>query len=103
MESKPKVNNKYANFDPKKIIGQVFDDYTFRVTGKDIILYALSIGFNLADPLNKNHFKFTYENDENFQMFPSYVHALSLKEWDKFAKHKDFPPINLNAVLHGED
>jgi hypothetical protein len=34
-------------------------------TPKDMILYALGIGFS-QDPTNKEDFKFTYENDKNF-------------------------------------
>lgn len=51
--------------DVKKAIGYTYPPYTVEVKNNDLILYALGIGFS-KDPLNRDHFKFTYENDENF-------------------------------------
>jgi hypothetical protein len=34
------------------------------------ILYALGIGFQ-KDPMNEEHFKYTYERDDNFMPYPT--------------------------------
>lgn len=36
---------------------------------KECITYALAIGAN-QDPMNEDHFKFTYENDDGFVACP---------------------------------
>jgi len=100
MESKP---NPYASFDPKPLIGQIFDSYDVTLSQKDLILYALAIGFNQKDQLNKDHFRFTYENDENFGSFPTIANALSIANFDKFADYKGFPKFDMNKLLHGEE
>jgi hypothetical protein len=56
---------KKSNIDVTKLIGLKFEPTTLTASNNDAILYALSIGFS-ENPLNKDHFKFTYENDENF-------------------------------------
>ena len=35
-----------TSFDPKTVIGVVFDSFTINLKPKDLILYALSIGCN---------------------------------------------------------
>lgn len=52
-------------WDVKKAIGHKFEPYELTVTNKDLILYALGIGFQ-EDPLNKSHYNFTYENGDDF-------------------------------------
>lgn len=59
-----------SSVDVTKAIGYKYEPYTVSFSNNDAILYALSIGFS-QDPLNKDHFKFTYENDENFTTFPT--------------------------------
>jgi hypothetical protein len=100
MESKP---NPYASFDPKPLIGQVFDSYDVTLTQKDLILYALAIGFNQKDQLNKDHFRFTYENDENFGSFPTIVSAIGAARFDQFGEFKGLPKFDMNKLLHGEE
>ena len=39
------------------------------LSDNDAILYALSIGFS-KDPMNKDHYRYTYENDPDFAPFP---------------------------------
>ncbi len=51
--------------DVKKVLSTVYEPYDVTLTEKDMILYALGVGFS-KDPLNKDHFKFTYEKDEDF-------------------------------------
>lgn len=68
MESK---TNPFSNLDPTAFIGKVFDEFEIALTPTESILYSLAIGFNLHDALKKEHFKFTYENDADFQTFPT--------------------------------
>ncbi len=58
------------SWDLKKAIGHKFEPYELEVTNKDLILYALGIGFQ-RDPLNEKHFNFTYEGADEFQSFPT--------------------------------
>jgi hypothetical protein len=60
------MEENYAKFDPKPLIGGLYDKYDVVITPNDSILYALAIGFNQKDQLNKEHYKFTYENDQDF-------------------------------------
>lgn len=72
------------------------------LTSRDMILYALSIGFS-EDPLNKEHFRFTYENDENFQVFPTMNVAIALKRFPCFLEIPGFPQVDPFKILHGEE
>lgn len=58
-------------FDVTKFVGHRMTDLNVTITNNDAILYALSIGFN-QDPLNRDHYKFTFENDSDFQTFPTH-------------------------------
>jgi hypothetical protein len=72
-------------------------------TPQDFILYALSIGFG-SDPLNKEHLRFTYENDENFGAFPTIpvVIGHKFKRRGEMFKVSPIDKINPMMVLHGE-
>ena len=55
--------------------------------------------------MNANHYKFTYENAEDFQCFPT--NALTVSHGGPFADG-DFaipgvPPFNPMQLLHGEE
>ena len=76
------MDNPYSSFDPKPLIGLLFDSYELTFSPKDLILYALSIGFNQIDPSNRDHFRFTYENDENFGSFPTM--SIGVSRFEKF-------------------
>ena len=52
-------------FDLTKAIGHKFKPYEVNITSKDLILYALGIGFQ-EDPLNNAHYNFTYERADDF-------------------------------------
>ena len=58
------------SWDLSKAIGHKFEPYEYHVTNNDMILYALGINFQ-TDPLNEEHFNFTYEGADNFQSFPT--------------------------------
>ena len=51
--------------DVQKVLSTKFPSYDVKLTNTELILYALGIGFQ-QDPLNTDHFKFTYENDGDF-------------------------------------
>lgn len=54
-----------SGWDLNKAIGFKTAEYEVRVDNREIILYALGIGFQ-KDPMNKEHYNFTYENAEEF-------------------------------------
>lgn len=41
------------------------EPYEVKISNNDCILYNLGIGFQ-KDPMNFDHYKFTFENAENF-------------------------------------
>ena len=78
--------------------------YEVELKNSDAILYALGIGFQ-QDAMNSKHFKFTYENAEDFQAFP--LNAVTVCHKGPFAEG-DFsvpgiPPFNPMMLLHGEE
>ena len=78
--------------------------YEVEFKNNDAILYALGIGFQ-ADPMNSKDYKFTYENAEEFQAFPT--NAVTIAHRGPFADG-DFavpgiPPFNPMMLLHGEE
>ena len=81
----------------------MFNTYGLPLTSKDLILYALSIGCNQSDPLNRDHFRFTYENDGDFTSFPTLASALGVKNFGDWMSIPGFPKIDLNLTLHGEE
>ena len=90
------------DWDIKKAIGHKWKSYEVPVTNKDIILYSLGIGFQ-QNPLNKEHFNFTYENAEEFQSFPTMnviiAHRMSLED----LSIPGVPAFNPMMLLHGEE
>jgi hypothetical protein len=54
-----------STMDVQKVLSTKWAPYDVSLTNTELILYALGIGFQ-QDPLNKDHFKFTYENDGDF-------------------------------------
>jgi len=86
-----------------KVIGFKTEMVEYISTSKDSILYALGIGFS-EEQLNKAHFKYTYEFDENFTAFPSQSCVIALKDsFDVMSKCPGLPEINPMGVLHGEE
>ena len=68
-----------AEWDVERALAHQFKPYEIKVTEKDIALYSLSIGFQ-EDPLNKDHYNFTYENAPNFSAFPTMGVVLAHRE-----------------------
>jgi hypothetical protein len=54
-----------STMDVKKVLSTKWPSYDVKLTNNELILYSLGIGFS-QDPLNTDHFKFTYENDSEF-------------------------------------
>jgi hypothetical protein len=52
-------------WDVEKAIGAKMTEYEVKVDNREIILYALGIGFQ-KDPMNKEHYNFSYENADDF-------------------------------------
>ena len=96
------MKSSWTTFEPAKLIGKVYNTFEVILTPKDSIYYSFSIGCNEKDPLNKEHFKFTYENDEAFQTFPTMASALGVQDFGDFSRHPDFPEFNLDKLLHAE-
>ena len=48
--------------DLEKVLKHKYPSYDVSLQPNELSLYALSLGFN-TDPLMREHFKFTYEND----------------------------------------
>lgn len=74
------------------------------LSNNDVILYALGIGFS-RDPMNKGELRYTYENADSFQAFPT--NSLVACHRGPFADG-DFdipgiPPFNPMMLLHGEE
>lgn len=86
-----------------KIIGFKTDKTEIFISNDDALLYALGIGFNMDDQLNKKHLNFTYEMAEDFQCFPTIIgaHALPLNE-KIIVNHPYIPNFNMMSLLHGE-
>ena len=91
-----------GKFDVTKAIGHKYPSYRVEVKNNDMILYALSIGFS-RDPLNKEHFKFTYENSDNFTSFTTLPVVVSHKQLGIVTTTPNLPEINPMMILHGEE
>ena len=89
-------------WDLSKAIGTKMKPYEQKITNADLILYSLGLGFQ-KDPMNSEHFNFTYENADEFQSFPTMgvvvAHRLSLDA----LKIPGMPRFNPMMLLHGEE
>jgi hypothetical protein len=79
--------------------------YEVTLTNNDAILYSLGIGFSRDGPIPKDDLRFTYENADSFQPFPT--NSLVVCHRGPFADG-DFdipgvPAFNPMMLLHGEE
>lgn len=88
--------------DIPKALQHKYPSYDVTLTNNEMILYALAIGFS-KDPLNKDHFKFTYENDENFQAFSTMPAVIAHRQSDQIFSIPGFPKFNPMMLLYGEE
>ena len=65
------------------------------------MLYALGIGFQ-EDPLNSEHFRFTYEGAKEFSVFPT-APVIVCHRRPLNAHVPGIPQINPAGVVHGEE
>src|SRR5690242_3835491 len=96
MDSKP------AKLIPSKVIGYSLPPDTVTLSPIIPIVYSLSLGFN-ANPLDSSHYKFTYELNENFTVFPTMLATIALNSTtDVLGSCPGMPDFNLMGLLHGE-
>jgi acyl dehydratase len=90
---------KSANVDPNVALGAVLPESSRTITGKDCILYALGIGAAEEKPTCPSELRFTYENAQNFSMFPTM--GVTFVDLMNFSA---LPGLSFNPMmlLHGE-
>lgn len=87
--------------DPSKVRGYVLAEGTYVFEKLGSILYALGIGFS-TDPMNRDDFQFTYENEEGFATFPTMPVLTLGGVIDKIFSVPGIPSFNPMMLLHGE-
>ncbi len=70
-------------------------------TSEQFILYAVSLGLS-RDPLNRDHFKFTYELEDGFTNFPTLPVIFAHSNKEEILNMKGLPQFNPMSLLHGE-
>ena len=95
-------NKEVPTVDTKTLIGQTYTTYEVDLTSKDLILYALSLGFN-ADHLKKDEYKFTYELSPDFTSFPTIPVVIAHRDFTAFTSTQGLPKFNPIMVLHGSE
>lgn len=94
---------KSSKLIPNKVIGFKLPPQKFNLNPNDTILYALGLGFN-EDQLNTKHFRFTYELNDEFSVFPTYSCVIPIKNLvDLFNGCAAIPEFNMMTLLHGEE
>ena len=92
--------------DLQKLIAFKPDSYEREYTEKDAIMYSLGIGFQ-QDSQNTEHFKFTYELNDEFTSFPTnavtLVHGDALMEKVAGGEVPGMPDFNPMSLLHGTE
>lgn len=91
-----------SSMNVEKVLSTKFPSYDVKLTNNEMILYALSIGFN-QDPLNRDHFKFTYENDSDFQAFSTMAMVIAHRQSEMVMNIDGFPAFNPMMLLYGEE
>lgn len=86
---------------PHKVRGFKLGEGTYTFDKYDAILYALGLGFS-KDPMNRDHFKWTYENEYGFSIFPT-MNVLAIKNgFEELFNCPGLPEFNPMMLLHGE-
>ena len=91
-----------SSMNVEKVLSTKFPSYDVKLTNNEMILYALSIGFN-QDPLNTDHFKFTYENDSDFQAVSTMAMIIAHRQSEMVMSIDGFPEFNPMMLLYGEE
>lgn len=89
--------------EPEKAIGFKAKMMEFPIDPNNTIIYALAIGFN-EDQMNKSQYKFTYELNDEFCVFPTYASVIPIKDSaDLLGECPGIPDFNMMTLLHGEE
>ena len=91
-----------STMDIAKVLSTKWPSYDVKLTNNELILYSLGIGFQ-QDPLNTDHFKFTYENDSDFQAFATMPSVIAHRQSDLVLNIPGFPQFNPMMLLYGEE
>jgi len=94
--------------EPHKVVGYKGDLCEFKFNTRDVLIYHLGIGFTFSE----NHLPFTYEDHDEFGIFPTFLLVLPFKG-DSFdvvpfppptlmAYPEGLPPVNPTMILHAE-
>lgn len=95
-------STKPAKMIVNKVIGFKTEPKDFIVSSSNTIIYALGLGFN-EDQLNQAEFKFTYELNDDFCVFPTYASVIPINDIiHVFNDCMGMPEINPMMLLHGE-
>lgn len=78
------------------------EPYEVKISNNDCILYNLGIGFQ-KDPMNFDHYKFTFENAENFQAFPLQAVTVAHRTALDKLKPPGVPAFDVAKILHLEE
>ncbi len=62
----------------ESLIGKVYSQFDYKVTAESAILYSLTTG------ATNNDLKYIYENDPNFEVFPTMASAIGMRDIDEF-------------------
>lgn len=95
MSAKPK------QVQPDLLRGHKLGESEFTFENRDVSLYSLGIGFN-QDPLKEADFRFTYENDEFFSVFPTMPVVAISNGIEGIFDCPGLPEFNPMMLLHGE-
>jgi hypothetical protein len=90
---------------PSQAVGHKWAPYEREITSEGSILYALGIGFS-SDPLNEEHFRYTYEFADEFGPFPTMAVVLGHYAKEGLFEKLEIPGIpkfNPMKLLHGEE
>lgn len=96
------MEKKASVIDLEQVLNHKYPTYEVSVTNNEMILYSLGIGFS-QDPLNQDHYKFTYEADENFQAFATMASVIAHKNAEMVLSIPGFPSFNPMTLLYGEE
>ena len=90
--------------DLNKLLGFKLESYDVDYKEKDAILYSLGIGFQ-QDSQNTDHFKYTYELNDEFVPFPT--NAVTIAHGGNLMSMFDsipgLPEFNPMTLLHGTE
>ena len=95
--------SKGARIIPDQALTVANEPYEAELSSENAALYALSIGIQ-SDPMETKDLKFTYEDDRNFQVYPTNALALAHRGVTDFGRlGENLDDYNPMLMLHGEE